>query len=95
MSEFSNQAAALLIKRGADVNALTQTEGASTPLHWAVAAANNDGVRMLLNAGADSEIKDSNGKTVLEYLCNAPQEAEAEIEEIKELLSPKASEDLK
>ena len=95
VSEFSNQAAALLIKRGADVNALTQTEGASTPLHWAVAAANNDGVRMLLNAGADSEIKDSNGKTVLEYLDNAPREAEAEIAEIKELLSPKVSEDLK
>ena len=50
---------------------------------------------MLLNAGADSEIKDSNGKTVLEYLGNAPREAEAEIEEIKELLSPKASEELK
>ena len=50
---------------------------------------------MLLNAGADSEIKDSNGKTVLEYLDNAPREAEAEIAEIKELLSPKVSEDLK
>ena len=94
VSEFSNQAAALLIKRGADVNALTQTEGASTPLHWAVAAANNDGVRMLLNAGADSEIKDSNGKTALEYLEKAPQQAKAEIAEIKELLSPEASEDL-
>ena len=94
VSEFSNHAAALLIKRGADVNALTQTEGASTPLHWAVAAANNDGVRMLLNAGADSEIKDSNGKTALEYLEKAPQQAKAEIAEIKELLSPEASEDL-
>ncbi len=94
VSEFSNQAADLLIKRGADVNALAQTEEASTPLHWAVAAANNDGVRLLLNAGADSAIKDSKGMTALEYLEKAPQEAEAEIAEIKELLSPKASEDL-
>ena len=49
---------------------------------------------MLLNAGADSEIKDSNGKTALEYLEKAPQQAKAEIAEIKELLSPEASEDL-
>ena len=47
-----------------------------------------------VKCSADSEIKDSNGKTVFEYLGNAPREAEADRRD-KELPSPKASEELK
>ena len=85
--EFANEAVLYLIERGADVNLPAADEQKGTPLHWAVKAANDEGVRMLLDAGADRTLPDANGKLPLDILEKAPQEAENEIANIRALLS--------
>ena len=85
--EFANEAVLYLIERGANVNLPAANDQKGTPLHWAVKAANDDGVRMLLDAGADRTLPDVNGKLPLDILEKAPQEAEDEIANIRALLS--------
>ena len=63
----------LLLSRGPDVNmALKRSSGFATvagrtPLHNTAAPGNVDPVRMLLRAGADPELRDSNGCTAEEH----------------------------
>ena len=85
--EFSNAAVLYLIDRGADVDLPANTKHKGTPLHWAVRAANDEAVKALLNAGADLQMKDANGKLPIDWLDQAPSEAEIEIGLIRELLS--------
>ena len=88
--EFSNEAVLYLIERGADVDLLANTNERGTPLHWAVRAANHDAVKALLNAGADRQMKDANGNVPIDWLDQAPLEAEIEIGLIREMLSESA-----
>ena len=53
----------LLIQKGAQVNALAKNN--ITPLHCAIAHKNLDGIHLLLEANADTEIKTINGNTAL------------------------------
>jgi len=85
--EFSNAAVLYLIDRGADVDLPANTKHKGTPLHWAVRAANDEAVKALLNAGADLQMKDANGKFPIDWLDQAPLEAEIEIGLIRELLN--------
>ena len=55
----------LLIKWGADVNAVSGSESPCAPLHTAVTTRNFTVLETLLGAGADVEVKDSEGKTAL------------------------------
>ena len=60
----------LLLSRGPDVNlALNESSGFAgrSPLHNTAAPGNVDPVRMLLRAGADPELRDSNGCTAEEH----------------------------
>jgi hypothetical protein len=56
----NNQVAAgLLIRAGANVNALTENN--TSPLHYAVATYNTDLVQLLMDHGADPLVEDSSG----------------------------------
>ncbi len=64
--------AALLIERGADVNAMSRVPYQTTPLHGAARRGYADVVDVLLEAGADTTVQDYNGKTPFE-LATAPE----------------------
>ena len=55
--------ARLLIKNGADIDAVDDTN--DTALIWASVNGNLEMVKLLLEAGANTEIKDNNGNTAL------------------------------
>jgi ankyrin repeat protein len=70
LKEKWNDAAALLVARGADVNAITRYDK-TTPLHWAALNGNNDMVALLIGKGADVEINAYTGETALHNaVCN-------------------------
>jgi ankyrin repeat protein len=57
-----------LIQRGIDVNAISYKDGHSTPLINACGTRHTNYVEALLLAGADPHVKDSEGKTALDYV---------------------------
>jgi len=64
----SIDAAKLLIAKGADINA---GAGEGTALHTAVYEGRRDMVKFLIEEGADINVKDSRGKTPLDYAARA------------------------
>jgi ankyrin repeat protein len=62
------EAVKLLLRRGANVNRQTR-EMQSTALHRAAYAGHADVVRVLLEAGADTSIRDCDGLTALERVA--------------------------
>ena len=58
--------AALLIARGANVNAMSRAPFQTTPLHGAARRGYADVVAVLLDNGADATLRDYNGKTAPE-----------------------------
>lgn len=64
IGEQHGRVAFLLIKSGADVNAFSQFNQ-STPLHTCCAYGYLRGVKLLLKYGADTRVKDKNGRTPL------------------------------
>jgi ankyrin repeat protein len=63
-SEFNGDIVRMLLRFGANINAINQ--GGETPLHLAVAYEfNDDIVRMLLRFGANINAQDNNGNTPL------------------------------
>ena len=68
-----------LIKRGADVNYYSDDDGC-TPLMIALENnAKSEVIRALINAGADVDISDNAGNTVLMYACMGQTSTEPEI----------------
>ena len=66
---------AALIRLGSDVNAI-DSYLQRTPLMLAASSCYQDAVQLLLENGADVNLKDRNGKTALEYLrCEEPERA--------------------
>lgn len=59
------EAARLLLERGADPHAVSETFGSVTPLHSAAAARNRDTIRALLAAGADPNARQQGGFTAI------------------------------
>lgn len=55
-----------MLSKGANVN-VTDDQG-STPLHWAVSQQNVESVKLLVNAGANTDAVDSNGKKPIDYM---------------------------
>ena len=64
IGEQHSRVALLLIKSGADLNAFSH-DTQSTPLHTACAYGYLRGVKLLLKYGADTRVKDKNGRTPL------------------------------
>lgn len=55
----------LLLQHGAKIDIIDNFE--MTPLHWAISAGKPDNVKVLLAFGASALIKNSRGKTVIDY----------------------------
>jgi ankyrin repeat protein len=70
------EAARMLLERGADPHAVSETFGDVTPLHSAAAAQNRDTVRALLAAGADPNARQGGGFTAVHA---AAQNGDAEM----------------
>jgi ankyrin repeat protein len=62
--EGNNEAVALLIENGAEVNLVENRHGYS-PIHFAAQGQNPEAIAMLVNAGAELESKDKFGNTAL------------------------------
>ncbi len=80
----SSKIAELLVKNGADVNQPTPKNG-NTPAHLAVNSNNAKVLEMLIKNGADLDIKNKDGKTVLEL-------AESKLAQYEALPIPKERE---
>lgn len=57
------EAAKLLLERGANVNAIAEDSNRGTPLHWAVRGKNIELVKVLVEEGADIHAVDADGHT--------------------------------
>lgn len=66
----------VLLQHKADVNAVTS--GRATPLIFAARSGDSDVVHMLLEAGADPNVRDADGKTALDYAVLMRRNAAAE-----------------
>ena len=63
-------AAKLLLKKGASIEAKAADEYKGTPIHWAAFVGNLAGVKFLIDKGADVKAKDKNGGTPLDAAYN-------------------------
>ena len=61
----NTEVAALLIEKGANVNARGVNQ--KTPLHWAAFAGNTEVAALLIEKGADVNARDVNQKTPLDW----------------------------
>ncbi len=67
--------AKLLLERGADVNAMSRPPFQTSPLHGAARRGYADVVDILLANGADTTVRDYNGKTPLEWATSPDVQA--------------------
>jgi hypothetical protein len=65
-----NEVVQLLLQHGANPNVVENGNQNMTPLHWAATSNNIDGVRMLLENGADVNRSTTNGYTALMLAAN-------------------------
>jgi hypothetical protein len=64
------EAAKLLLKKGADIEAKAADDHKGTPLQWAAFVGRLDAVKFLIDKGANVNAKDSKGNTVLDAAVN-------------------------
>jgi len=74
---------ALLIDRGADVNAVDR--GGNAPIHSLASAGNTEGVRLLLDKGAEADLASAEGETALHLAAEAGR-----VEVVRLLIARKA-----
>ena len=79
---------ASLVKAGADVNGKELTTN-KTPLHCAVEAKNIEAVKCLITYGANVNLRDSSGKTAVDYAFDSEHEG------LIQLLTPIVLEDIR
>lgn len=58
----------MLIEAGADINSISANEDRWTPLHYAVHYNDREGIELLVERGADKNIRDVKGRTPLDLL---------------------------
>ncbi len=71
------EVARVLVLGGADLNKLSRQ--GRTPLHTAAAWCNADIVALLLEAGARTDIKNSDNELAIESVCTSPAERREEV----------------